>query len=322
MPGHSLNLAAADYFRGMKVLIVARCKDGRYAPFIPEQVKALQELGVECRFFPVNKSGIWGYLLHLGSLKQTVSAFHPDLIHAHYGLSGLLANLQRLVPVVTTYHGSDINDRKVRPLSRLSIHLSAFNIFVSRKILEIISPKGKSALIPCGINLADYPEVSKNQARIQMHLSTTRKYVLFSGGFDNAVKNASLAKEAVSRLESVELIELKGYSRAEVATLMYAADAMLMTSLSEGSPQVIKEALACGCPIVSVDVGDVKELTSGVSGCLVVERDSESITNALQSVLESGARTEGRHVIVEKGLSNDVIAGRILDIYQRVKEGR
>ena len=105
----------------MKVLVVARCKDGRYAPFITEQVKALEGLGVECRFFPVNKSGIGGYLMHLRGLKRAISAFSPDLVHAHYGLSGLLANLQRQVPVVTTYHGSDINDRKVRFLSRRSI---------------------------------------------------------------------------------------------------------------------------------------------------------------------------------------------------------
>ena len=306
----------------MRVLIVARCKEGRYAPFITEQVLALRGLGVECRFFPVMKNGICGYLLHLSSLKHAISAFQPDLIHAHYGLSGLLANLQRRIPVVTTFHGSDINDRKVRPLSRLSIHLSAFNIFVSRKILKIISPKDKSALIPCGINLEDYPEMEKNQARLQMHLSATGKYVLFSGAFDNPVKNASLAKEAVSRLESVKLIELKGYSRAEVAALMYAADALLMTSLTEGSPQVIKEALACGCPIVSVDVGDVKELTSGVSGCFMVERDSVSIANALQSAIAFGRKTEGRRVIKEKGLSNVVIAERILSIYQRIGERR
>lgn len=304
----------------MKVLVVARCKDGRYAPFITEQVNALEGFGVECRFFPVKKSGIGGYLLHLGSLKRTISAFKPDLVHAHYGLSGLLANLQRRVPVVTTYHGSDINDRKVRPFSRLSIHLSAFNIFVSRKILDIVSPKDKFALIPCGINLEDYPEIDNSQARVQMHLSATGKYVLFSGAFDNSVKNASLAKEAVSLLESVELIELKGYSRPEVAALMQAADALLMTSLTEGSPQVIKEALACGCPIVSVDVGDVKEVTEGIAGCYIVGRDPVTIANALQCALEFGGKTAGRRVIEEKGLSNDLIARSILSIYQGIKK--
>ncbi len=306
----------------MKVLVVARCKDGQYAPFITEQVTALQALGVECQFFPVNKSGVWGYLSHLDSLRRAISAYHPDLIHAHYGLCGLLANLQRQVPVVTTYHGSDINDRKVRPLSRLSVYLSAFNIFVSQKTLDIISPHDKFALIPCGINLYDYPKMNKRQARLQMHLAATGKYVLFSGAFNNSVKNASLAKEAISHLMSVTLIELKGYSRAEVAALMSAADALLMTSLTEGSPQVIKEALACGCPIVSVDVGDVKELTGDVSGCFMVERDAESVANALQSVLVSGRRTEGRKIIEEKGLSNEVIAGRVLEIYRGIKERR
>ena len=306
----------------MRVLVVARCKNGRYAPFITEQVLALQKLGVECRFFPVMKNGIWGYLSHLSSLKQAICAFHPDLIHAHYGLSGLFANMQRTVPVVTTYHGSDINDRAVRPLSRLSILLSAFNIFVSWKTLGIISPKDKYVLIPCGINLEDYPEMDKNQARLGMNLPVKGKYVLFSGAFDNPVKNASLAKEAVSRLESVQLIELKGYSRAEVASLLYAADALLMTSLTEGSPQIIKEALACGCPIVSVDVGDVKELTSGISGCFMVERDPVSIANAIRCAMEFGKKTEGRRVVEERGLSNVVIAERILSVYQRIVENR
>lgn len=306
----------------MKVLVVARCKDGRYAPFITEQVMALQKLGVECCFFPVTNRGVWGYLTHLGTLRRAISAFRPDLIHAHYGLSGLLANLQRRLPVVTTYHGSDINDRKVRPLSRLSIRLSAFNIFVSRKILDIVSPKDNFALIPCGVNLDDYPEMDKDQARLRMHLSATGKYVLFSGAFDNPVKNAPLAKKAVSGLESVKLIELKGYSRTEVATLMHAADALLMTSWTEGSPQVIKEALACGCPIVSVDVGDVQEVTNGVAGCFIVERDPVSIANSLEHAFEFGGKTDGRRVIDEKGLSNTTIAERILMIYKIAGEKR
>jgi glycosyltransferase involved in cell wall biosynthesis len=300
----------------MKVLVVARCKDGRYAPFITEQVEALKRLGVECRFFPVNKSGIWGYLLHLRGLKRAISAFRPDLIHAHYGLSGLFANLQRRVPVVTTYHGSDINDRKVRPLSRLSIHLSAFNIFVSRKILEIISPKEKSALIPCGINLDDYPEMEKSLARLQMHLSATGKYVLFAGAFDNAVKNAPLAEDAISRLESVKLIELKGYSRAEVAALMYAADALLMTSLTEGSPQVIKEALACGTPIVSVGVADVEKLTSGIDGCYITNYDAAEIAGKIRLALTFQGKTNGRSRIFECNLSNDYIAKQVAEVYE------
>lgn len=302
----------------MKILIVARCKNGQYAPFIMEQVLALRGLGVECHFFPVTKKGLWGYLRHLNLLRRTIRSTRPDLIHAHYGLSGLLANLQRQVPVVTTYHGSDINDWRVRPLSRLSIRLSSFNVFVSRRTMDIISPKDKYALIPCGVNLNDYPAMDKGQARLWMNLDPERKYILFSGAFDNPVKNASLAQRAVSLVgDEPSLIELKGYSRSQVAALMYAVDALVMTSHTEGSPQVIKEALACGCPIVSVDVGDVAELISGLEGCFLVREASvPAVADALKTALSFHGRTTGRERIVERGLTNDRTALKLMRIYQ------
>jgi glycosyltransferase involved in cell wall biosynthesis len=144
------------------------------------------------------------------------------------------------------------------------------------------------------------------------------RYILFSGSFDNRVKNAPLAQAAVERLEDTSLIELKGYSRQQVARMMNAADALLMTSFTEGSPQVIKEAMACGCPIVSVDVGDVKEITAGVEGCFIAERSPESIALNLKRAIDFGKKTEGRKVIVERGLTNDVIANKLIEIYKSI----
>ena len=302
----------------MKVLVVARCRDDRYAPFITEQVEALRTRGVECQFFPVTKKGLFGYLGHLPALRKVLRALEPDVVHAHYGLCGLLANLQRRVPVVTTYHGSDINLPKVFVLSKIAIWLSAFNIFVSQKNLERAAPKGRFALIPCGVNLEDYPLMDKAEARRVMGLEQDHKYVLFAGAFDNAIKNAPLAQAAVSLLKDVELIELKGYSRQQVATLMQAVDALLMTSFTEGSPQVVKEAMACGCPIVSVDVGDVREITEGIEGCCIADRDPQSLATALKRALDFGRRTLGRTRILNRGLTNDRIATRLIEIYQSI----
>ena len=240
----------------------------------------------------------------------------PDIIHAHYGLCGLLANLQRKVPVVTTYHGSDINNPKVLKLSKWSIRLSAHNVFVSKKNIDIARPeKNNYSLIPCGINLGDYPIIDKQKARKLMGLNPNGKYVLFSGAFDNRVKNAPLAEAAISQLTRVELLELKGYTRDQVALLMQSVDTFLMTSFTEGSPQVIKEAMACGCPIVSVDVGDVKEMTEGLSGCYISDRDPDSIAKCIMKSFGFGMRTEGRAVINKKGLTNDIVASKLLDIY-------
>lgn len=306
----------------MKVLIVARRKNGRYAPFITEQVDSIQQQGVECRYLGVTGKGVFGYLRELPRLRRMIHEFHPDIIHAHYGLCGLLANYQRTVPVVTTYHGSDINDQTVRRLSLTSIRLSRFNIFVAQRSIDIIKPSGNYALIPCGINLDDYPKMEKDDARRVIGLNTSKKYVLFSGAFDNSVKNVSLAVNAVALVPQVQLIELKGYTRAQVCALMQAVDVLLMTSHSEGSPQVVKEALACGCPIVSVDVGDVWERIRGVEGCFCVDDSPVSVAEGIISAISFGKRTEGRKVIESGGLMNRQIADRIIKVYSELLKGK
>ena len=91
----------------MKVLIIARYKEKGYAPFVSEQVAALEQAGTECVWFPMFGNGISGYLKQLPELKKVIRQEKPDIIHAHFVFSGLFANLQQDVPVVTTYHGSD-----------------------------------------------------------------------------------------------------------------------------------------------------------------------------------------------------------------------
>lgn len=309
----------------MKILIVASYNKGRFAPFIVEQAEALKQAGCEVDWFGLQGKGIKGYIKNLPALKRKIKEFQPQIIHAHYGLSGLFANLQRKVPVVTTYHGSDINEKKVLRLSKLAMRLSAWNIFVSQKTLEIAKPSKKYTLLPCGIDFSDLQLTDKAEARQKMGLDSDRKYILFAGAFDNTVKNAPLAIESVALLndKSVDLLELKGYSREEVTLLMCAVDAFLMTSFTEGSPQVIKEAMACGCPIVSVDVGDVRERMEGVEGCYVANtRNSEELADLLKKALAFCEKTVGREKIIADGLDNRQVAEKLMNGYNDIVRKR
>ena len=326
----------------MKILIIGNNKPGHFAPFVEEQARALQLQGSEVVFFGVQGKGLMGYLRCLPALRRAIKQHQPDLIHAHYGLSGLLANMQRRVPIVTTYHGSDINVPAVRRFSKIAMRLSAHNIFVSqRNVTLALSPnslityrlKKRYTLLPCGVNLPlPWSEMQNQQVEqltlnqwVQEKLQLDAKHVLFAGAFDNAVKDASLAKAAINELANegvkVELIELKGFNRDQVNSLMYNCDTLLMTSKTEGSPQVIKEAMACGCPIVSVDVGDVAERVSGVEGCYVVSsREPAAIAKALQQSLAFSGKTNGRQRIIEMGLSNEQVAKRLMEIYKQLVE--
>lgn len=307
----------------MRILIVANQNSGTFSPFVAEQASALQQAGVEVDFFGVHGHGLGGYLSNFPLLKRKISAYHPDLIHAHYGLSGLLANLQRRVPVVTTYHGSDIHSRGLNLfLSRLAIHLSAYNIFISPQLLQMAGcRRSRATILPCGVNINLFHELDKKTARRQLGWHEAAKIVLFAGAFDNAVKNAALAKQAIAQLDDVQLKELKGYSRQEMSLLFNAADCLLMTSHREGSPQVIKEAMSSGCPIVSVEVGDVATLLQGVEGCYIVPRCAHDIATAITNVLNDGQRTNGRSLIVQRGLSNEQTANRLIEIYKQQRIG-
>ena len=326
----------------MKILIVGNNKPGHFAPFVEEQARALQLQGCEVVFLGVQGKGIWGYLRCLPALRRAIKQHQPDLIHAHYGLSGLLANLQRIVPVVTTYHGSDINKPNILRFSKIAMCLSAHNIFVSqRNVTLALSPnspisyrlKKRCTILPCGVNIPQpWSEMQTQRVEqltlnqwVQEKLQLDAKHVLFAGAFDNAVKDASLAKATINELANegvkAELIELKGYNRDQVNALMYNCDALLMTSKTEGSPQVIKEAMACGCPIVSVDVGDVAERVSGVEGCYVVpSREPKDIAQALLKAIAFEGKTNGREKIIEMGLSNEQVAKRLVEIYERLLE--
>lgn len=79
----------------MKVLIVANFNMGHFSPFVVEQVNSIRKLGVEFEYFGVVGKGPLGYLRNLPALKRMIKEFRPDIVHAHYGLSGLFATLQK-----------------------------------------------------------------------------------------------------------------------------------------------------------------------------------------------------------------------------------
>ncbi|CAM3948817.1 glycosyltransferase family 4 protein [Flavobacterium branchiophilum] len=303
----------------MRVLIVCSGNAQVIAPFIVEQVNALKKLDVEIEYFLIKGKGILGYIKNYKALLQKIASFQPNIIHAHYGFSGLLSIFQRRIPVVVTFHGCDIQKRGVNNIiSNFVFYLANSSIFVNSKMLNFVIFKKKHTIISCGIDLDEYQYISKEEARKNLRFSDKEKLVLFSSSFDEPVKNYDLAKKAVEKLENIKLLELKGYKREEVIQLMHAVDCLLITSIRETGPQVVKEALMCGCPIISVDVGDVKSLIEQVAGCFIVPYDENIIAEKISLVFQNNNRIKGREVIIEKELYNSVIAKKIKDIYTQI----
>lgn len=304
----------------MKVLVAARMKAAGLSPFVTEQVASLVELGVGVDTMPISAGGVRGYAAFARQLRDVVRRQHFDLVHAHNGLSGLFATFQRAVPVVITFHGSDINQRRMRPLSRTAAGRAAASIVVSTRMAELSGFGKRPFVIPCGVDPSLFYPEDYAGARWKLGFGD-ESVVLFGGSRKRAVKNFPLAEAAVRSLGgNVRLVELDGASRSDVRTMLSAADVLLLTSHSEGSPQIVKEALLTGCPVVSTDVGDVADVLAGVPYCHIAESNSQSIAASLRTVLRDRMRVpQGRY---SRNLTSAVAARRIVELYNVIVHGR
>lgn len=307
----------------MKVLLVhsgnaVAGNSSRYT-FVYEQGESLRVLGVNIGYFAVVGKGVIGYLSNYRRLQKAINEFQPDLIHAHFGLCGALCVMQSKVPVVITCHNGETLSWYGNIITSLAIQRATHTICVAQHIHDKLYLKPKNYIIkPCGIEMTEL--VDKDIAKQEMGLPNDKYNILFGGSFSNLRKNVALANAALKILNrnDINLIEMKGFSREQVTLLYNACDMLLLPTKSEGSPQVLKEAMAYNCPIVATDVADIAYLLNGVSNSYVTSFDPADVADKIKRVIESGERTNGRERIMQLQLTNNEVAKTIKTIYESI----
>lgn len=307
----------------MRVLIVhsgnAVLKSEDYT-FVKEQGDALAALGVCVSYFAIKGKGIRGYLSNYSRLKNEIKRSKPDIVHAHFGLCGALCILQHKVPVVVTYHNGETLTWYGKIISSITSWFATWNIYVAQHIHDhLYLQPDKYTIQPCGVFLDEMYLYEKEEAQKNMHLKQGIPNILFAGSFANTRKNYPLAKKAIEILPyTVNLIEMKDFDRKQVNQLLCACDALLLPTKSEGSPQVVKEAMACNCPIVATDVADIAYLLNEVENCYVTTFDANEIACKLDQCIKQGMRSNGRQRIKALSLDNFQVAETIRNIYQKI----
>lgn len=269
----------------------------KHQAFVYDQTEAIKDLGLDIAFdfFFIKGKGWKGYLKELKRLKKELRTHPCDLIHAHFGLACFIASMQNKVPVVSTFHGSDINHKIIRWFSAIASMRSKASIFVSQKLREKAIVSKNAVVIPCGVDLDVFRPLNKKECRIKLGLDLEKKYVLFSSAFANPVKNFGLLKRAIEQWgeNPPEVLELWNRKREEVPIWMNASDVCVLTSFSEGSPQFVKEALSCNRPLVATDVGDISEVCNTVSNAIIVNFDVNDVQTAIRKLLTE-QQSDGR----------------------------
>ncbi|WP_312912000.1 glycosyltransferase [Natronosalvus caseinilyticus] len=304
----------------MDVLTLTNAAD---APFLNQQQAALERCGVRFETLSVagdvtgeNARGPLEYLQFFRTVRRELDREY-DLIHAHYGLTAPMALAQRRVPVVCSLWGSDVHG-PVAPVSRFCAPFCDEVIVMSEAMADALGRECR--VIPDGVDLETFRPGSQAAARDRVGWPTDEHAVLFPYAPDRSVKNYPRAKRIVDRADGrlerpVSLRTITGVDHDEMPHYMNAADALLVTSHSEGSPNAVKEAMACDLPVVAVDVGDVRERLEGVSPSCVADAD-DVLVEGLTTILESGARSNGRKAAREVSLERTTDA--VLEVYESV----
>ena len=202
----------------MRVLEVSRYKDNfaeHQLPFVSEQgeaiAKCLRELDNGHLTLENEPSAVeyflvrGNYVTAVRELKKKIRKFRPDVIHAHYGLSAITAELQSEVPVVTTFHNGETLNPVVNFTSSLMSLRAKHVIYVAQHIRDLSYFKAKNySIIPCGVPMEQMVITPKEEARKQLGWDADKKYILFGGAFSNLRKNYALLRSAVEVLEETK----------------------------------------------------------------------------------------------------------------------
>ncbi len=297
------------------------------ARFFKQQVSILDELGVSSTTVSVPANRVTGTGALAGRSAMDYLRFVPqaivesfgkyDLVHANYGLTAPAAVLQPNLPVVISLWGSDLYGR-FGPVSKLCARLADATIVMSDGMAAELG--GDPYVIPHGIDLERFQPADQRAAQRELGWDPDRKHVVFPYAKGKSVKNAPLAERVVAAArdridEPIELQFVTGVAHERMSVYLNAADALLLTSDREGSPNSVKEAMACNLPVVARDVGDVRQRLRGVHHSFVAQDDTE-LADCLVSVLDADADSNGRAIIAE--LRIERMAERLLDVYRDV----
>lgn len=295
-----------------------------YGSFVASQVESLREEGIETDvYFIDGHRSKWEYLKAIWAIRPLLTRGGYDLVHSHYGLSAVYPLLFHRLPVVVSFLGDDVLGGERFPVlkSRVSDFVSRRADAVIVKSDEMKERLGLAAahVVPNGVDFRRFRPLDRAESRKKLGYALDRRYAIFPYDPARAVKGFDLASDAMRIVAESVPAEIKTVSGVDPAMMpdhYNAADLLLLTSLSEGSPNAVKEALACNLPVVSTPCGDVAERLAGVSSCHLVDRSPRRLADAILSVLASqNPRSNGREKIAS--LESSVIARRIIEIYRR-----
>jgi sugar transferase (PEP-CTERM/EpsH1 system associated) len=287
-------------------------------------------------------------------LAQLLRRERPDVVHSHgwgtlcegYAAS-CLAGVRRFMH---SEHGTmELRPRNLRVQravwSRADRVVAVSSMLADRMARVTGFPRDRVQVIVNGADLARFGSVDRVSARATLNLPSDA-FVIGTVGRLVPVKDQETLLGAVARLRSAgsaclaliagdgplhdalraraaalgveSAIRFLG-RRGDVERILASLDVFVLTSLSEGMPNSILEAMAAGLPVVSTAVGGVFEVVDdGVTGLLAPVGDVDGIAGALGTLARDGALRSRMGAQGSARARSHFSLGRMLEQYERM----
>lgn len=303
-------------------------KHPSFGIFVKEQISSLEKYNVTNQVFFINgrEKGKLEYIKAIFKLKKLIKNNEIEIIHCHHALSALTLLLSgffkiKNYKIIVSYQNDPPNELGLKMFEFIKKRTSV-RIYKNKEFLKF---DAKGIYLPNGVDLSLFHPIPKEIACKKLNLDKNKIYILFvSSSYMRKQKRIDRFKKVIEILKStyghdnIEELILMNAKRELMPYYFNAVDVHLMTSDFEGSPNSIKECLACNTKVVSTDVGNVKELISGINGCFVSEsKEEEELAWLVDKALKLKCEN-GRDRIIKKGLGLNMIADKLYLIYQQV----
>ena len=287
-------------------------------PIIHNQADSLSCEGLQITHFYILGKGFKGYLKNVNNLRKFIKNDNFDLIHAHYSMSAFVASLSGANPLIVSLMGSDVKSDKL-----FKFFINFFKLFFWSKTIvkskDMQSSSGLSNLhiIPNGVDLNKFKPENQLECKKKINWDLNKKQILFAANPNRYEKNYALAKKSFDYIHDIncELKVLDNISNDQMSIYYNAADLVLLTSRWEGSPNVIKEAMACNRPVLCTNVGDVANLFKNVSGCDLISENANEISNKIKFYLDNFHLSDGRSEIKLLKLDSKSVSNKLIKLY-------
>ena len=306
--------------------------------FMHQSKKKLVDKGVDIELLFVGKYNLISYSKNFILFFFKILFTKNCIVHAQYGsfcafFTVFLPSSKKIISLRgSDFYRMNYKTKMENYKTKTAVFLTLITLTFFKKIITISEKMKKDLEKNYGfesITLTDAPnpefiyKIDKNTAKRKLSLNDKDIYVLFSSiDLKNEIKRTDLAlksiKKAQSKNQKIKLLTLNNIDYKDVNLYINACDMILITSVYEGWPNIVKEGLVCEKPFISTLISDLPEIAKKENDCFIVNPNINEISKHLLMLADKISNNELNTNKLPSYINNSDFSNNLIKLYNEI----